>query len=96
MTNYPNLAFGDETSDTAFNPLSAINVGIIDNEGVVVGVVTLDELLRTGNSQEIWFQNYAGFGEIDYEFLIHDSDNVISKAAFWRQQQATEGKIGEG
>ena len=81
----------DPITNTSIEPLSAIKVGIIDEEdGAVLDVITLEELVRTANSQEIWMRNFAGFGEVEFELTVSNSDNLVNKVAYWRNQQRKE------
>lgn len=78
----------DQITNTSIEPLSAVKVGIIDEEnGTILALITLEELARTGNSQDIWMRNFAGFGEVQYELTVSNADNLINKVAHWRNQQ---------
>jgi hypothetical protein len=79
-------------TSTAAAPLSAINVGIINDQGFVVQVITLEELARTGNRQDFHMSNYAQFGEVEYEFTISDADNLSGKVAYLREQMKQAGR----
>ena len=68
-------------------PLSSINVGVINGDGIVQEVITLEELARVGCSQPIQMHNYANFGEVEYEFTVSDNFNLCDKVAYWREQQ---------
>ena len=81
----PNLE--DANLSTNAEPLAAINVGILDNEGFIQEIITLEELSRIGNSQPLNMHNYATFGDVEYEFTISDADNLCAKVAYLREQQ---------
>ena len=81
----PNLE--DAILSTNADPLKSINVGVLDNEGFIQQIITLEELSRIGNSQPLNMHNYASFGEVEYEFTISDPDNLCAKVAYLREQQ---------
>ena len=68
-------------------PLKAVNIGILNKNGRVFQVITLEELARVGCSQPLNMHNYGRFGEVEYEFTISDADNVSKKVAYWRERQ---------
>jgi hypothetical protein len=72
---------------TNADPLKPINVGILDKEGFIQEIITLEELSRIGNSQSVNMHNYGTFGEVEYEFTISDADNLCAKVAYLREQQ---------
>ena len=72
---------------TNADPLKAINVGVLDNEGFIQEIITLEELARVGNRQPLNMHNYATFGDVEYEFTISDADNLCAKVGFLRKQQ---------
>jgi hypothetical protein len=45
------------------------SVGVIDGRGNIVAIITLDELARTGISQELYFRNFEHFGAVEFELL---------------------------
>jgi hypothetical protein len=81
----PNLE--DANLSTNAEPLAAINVGVLDKEGFIQEIITLEELSRIGNSQPLNMHNYATFGDVEYEFTISDADNLCTKVAYLREQQ---------
>jgi hypothetical protein len=68
-------------------PLKAINVGILNREGFVDQIITLEELVRVGCSQPLQMHNYGNFGEVEYEFTIFNADSVSKQVAYWRERQ---------
>jgi hypothetical protein len=80
MTNHQIL-------NTSNRTLSRVRVGVIDDRGNVQAVITLEELARTGNTQEIWFYNIAGFGCMAFELLVSNADNLINKVEHLRRQR---------
>jgi hypothetical protein len=72
--------------------LKAINVGILNKQGFVDQVITLEELARVGNSQTLNMHNYGNFGEVECEFTIWDEDNISSKVAHLRAQTREQRK----
>jgi hypothetical protein len=44
-------------TNTNAEPLAAIKVGVLDNEGFVKAVITMEEFVRTADSQELYFHN---------------------------------------
>jgi len=77
----------DEILSTNPEPLKAIKIGIVNKNGSVDHVITLEELARVGSSQPLQMHNYANFGEVEYEFTIPDAGNISGKVAYLREQQ---------
>ena len=77
----------DAILHTNADPLKSINVGVLDNEGFIQEIITLEELARVGNSQPLNMHNYATFGDVEYEFTISDADNLCAKVAYLREQR---------
>jgi hypothetical protein len=50
-------------TDTPIEALSAINVSVINDEGSVEAVITLEELVRVAKSQHIYMHTKAPPGE---------------------------------
>jgi hypothetical protein len=36
--------------------------------------------------------NYANFGDLEFEFTISNTDNVVAKVAYWRKSAESQGK----
>jgi hypothetical protein len=86
----------DQITNTSIKQPCAVNVGIIDNQGAVKGVITLEELVRVGDSQEIYLRNYGLFGgEIEFELTVWDAEYLINKVAYLRNQQKIKEENGE-
>jgi hypothetical protein len=77
----------DDILHTNPQPLKAINIGILNENGFVDQVITLEELARVGNSQSLNMHNYRNFGGVECEFTISDEDNIASKVAHLRAQR---------
>jgi hypothetical protein len=86
----PNLE--DANLSTNAEPLAAINVGVLDNEGFIQEIITLEELSRVGSSQPLNMHNYGTFGEVEYELTISDADNLCAKVAYLREQRKDLGE----
>ena len=80
-------------TNTPVEALSAINVGVIKEEGRLEATITLEEFLRVAKSQHICAHTNAR-GEINFDLTISNTDNIIDKVKEWREQQ--EKKIGSG
>ena len=74
-------------TDIQTAPLSAIKIGVIDENGRVEATITLEEFLRLAKSQPIFFHTKAPPGAINFDFTIANTDNIISKVEEWRKQQ---------
>jgi hypothetical protein len=72
--------------NTSAEPLSKINVGIMDDNGNIEQVITLEELVRIGGPQDIWMYNSAPCDEVACEFIVSKANNVGERVAHWRQQ----------
>jgi hypothetical protein len=60
--------------------LSAINVGVINEQGTLEATISFEEFLRFAKSQHIYFHTNAPHGELDFDLTISNADNVIDKA----------------
>ena len=74
-------------TNTPIEALSAINVGVINQQGTLEATITLEEFLRFAKSQHIYFHTNAPRGELDFDLTISNTDNVIDKVQEWRKQQ---------
>ena len=82
-------------TNTPIEALSAINVGVINDEGILEAVITLEELVRVAKSQHIYMHTNAPRGEIDFDLSTSNTDNIIAKVADRRkQQQKTDARGG--
>ena len=82
-------------TDAPIEALSAINVGVVNDEGLLEAVITLEEFLRVAKSQHIYMHTNAPRGEIDFDLTTSNTDNIIAKVADWREQQQEKVKISE-
>jgi hypothetical protein len=73
--------------DTPVEALSAINVSVINDEGSVEAVITLEELVRVAKSQHIYMHTKAPRGVIDFDLITSNTDNLIAKVEDWRKQK---------
>ena len=73
-------------TNTPVEALSAINVGVIKEEGRLEATITLEEFLRVAKSQHICAHTNAR-GEINFDLTISNTDNIIDKVKEWREQQ---------
>ena len=81
-------------TNTPIEALSAINVGIINDEGSLEAVITLEEFVRVAKSQHIYMHTNAPRGEIDFDLTTSNTDNIIAKVADWRKQQQQDDRGG--
>ena len=82
-------------TDAPIEALSAINVGVVNDEGLLEAVITLEEFVRVAKSQHIYMHTNAPRGEIDFDLTTSNTDNIIAKVADWREQQQEKVKISE-
>ena len=90
--NSQQLDLEDEILSTNAEPLKAIKVGIINQNGDIGEIITLEELARVGNSQSLNMHNYANFGGVEYQFTISDADKISNKVADLRERQERQQK----
>ena len=81
-------------TNTPIEALSAINVGVINDEGSLEAVITLEEFVRVAKSQHIYMHTNAPRGEIDFDLTTSNTDNIIAKVADWRKQQQQDDRGG--
>ena len=81
-------------TNTPIEALSAINVGVINDEGSLEAVITLEEFVRVAKSQHIYMHTNAQRGEIDFDLTTSNTDNIIAKVADWRKQQQQDDRGG--
>jgi hypothetical protein len=74
-------------TSTLIDALSAINVGVINEQGTLEATISFEEFLRFAKSQHIYFHTNAPRGELDFDLTISNTDNVIDKVQEWRKQQ---------
>jgi hypothetical protein len=74
-------------TNTPIEALSAINVGVINDEGSLAAVITLEEFVRVAKSQHIYMHTEAQYGEIGFDLTTSNTDNIIDKVKEWRAQQ---------
>lgn len=74
-------------TNTPVEALSAINVGVINEEGRLEATITLEEFLRVAKSQHIYVHTNAQRGEINFDLTISNTDNIIDKVKEWRERQ---------
>ena len=74
-------------TNTPIEALSAINVSVVNDQGLLEAVVTLEEFVRVAKSQHIYMHTNAPRGEIDFDLTISNTDNIIAKVANWRKEQ---------
>ena len=67
--------------------LSAIKIGVINEQGRIEAIITLEEFLRLAKSQPIFFHTNAPPGAINFDLTISNTDNIINKVEGWRKQQ---------
>ena len=81
-------------TNTPTEALAAINVGVINDEGSLEAVITLEEFVRVARSQHIYMHTNAPRGEIDFDLTTSNTDNIIAKVADWRKQQQQDDRDG--
>ena len=81
-------------TNTPIEALSAINVGVINDEGSLEAIITLEEFVRVAKSQHIYMHTNAPRGEIDFDLTTSNTDNIIAKVADWRKQQQQDDRGG--
>jgi hypothetical protein len=74
-------------TSTPIDALSAINVGVINEQGTLEATISFEEFLRFAKSQHIYFHTNAPSGELDFDLTISNTDNVIDKVQEWRKQR---------
>ena len=74
-------------TNTPTEALAAINVGVINDEGSLEAVITLEKFVRVARSQHIYMHTNAPRGEIDFDLTTSNTDNIVAKVADWRKQQ---------
>ena len=74
-------------TNTPIEALSAINVGVVNDQGLLEAVITLEEFVRVAKSQHIYMHTNAPRGEIDFDLTTSNTDNIIAKVADWRKEQ---------
>jgi hypothetical protein len=82
-------------TNTPIEALSAINVGVINDEGSLEAIITFEELVRVSKSQNIYMHTKAPRGEIDFDLTTSNTDNIIAKVADWRKQQQKKVEVTE-
>ena len=88
MNSTFNPTLEDAILTTNADQLRSIKVGIINESGFVLEVITLEELARYGCNQELFMHNYAQTGEVECEFTVcAKADKLLTKIAYFRQQQ---------
>jgi hypothetical protein len=95
MNGSPELDFDDSILSTNAEPLAAINVGILDKDGIIRQVITLEELVLVGDSQTLNLHNYGNLGDVEYEFTVSDAEYLRAKVAYLRErrEKQLEGNI---
>jgi len=81
-------------TNTPIEALSAINVGVVNDQGLLEAVITLEEFVRVAKSQHIYMHTNAPRGEIDFDLTTSNTDNIIAKVADWRKQQQQNDRGG--
>ena len=81
-------------TNTPIEALSAINVGVINDEGSLEAIITLEEFVRVAKSQHIYMHTNAPRGKIDFDLTTSNTDNIIAKVADWREQQQQDDRGG--
>ena len=81
-------------TNTPTEALAAINVGVINDEGSLEVVITLEEFVRVARSQHIYMHTNAPRGEIDFDLTTSNTDNIVAKVADWRKQQQQDNPGG--
>jgi hypothetical protein len=79
-------------TNTPTEALAAINVSVINDEGSVEAVITLEEFVRVARSQHIYMHTNAPRGEIDFDLTTSNTDNIVAKVADWRKQQQQDDR----
>jgi hypothetical protein len=67
--------------------LSAIKIGVINEQGRIEATITFEEFLRLAKSRPIFFHKNAPPGAINFDLTISNTDNIIGKVDEWRKQQ---------
>jgi hypothetical protein len=81
-------------TNTPIEALSAINVGVVNDQGLLEAVITLEEFVRVAKSQHIYMHTNAPRGEIDFDLTTSNTDNIIAKVADRRKQQQQDDRGG--
>ena len=80
-------------TNTQIETLSAINVGVVNDEGCLEATITLAEFLRVAKSQHIYVHTNASRGEIDFDLTVSNTDNIIGKVEEWRKRQQKKVEV---
>jgi hypothetical protein len=88
-SQHPDLE--DAILSTNAEPLAAVNVGILDKDGFIQEVITLEELMLVGDDQTLNLHNYANLGDVEYELTISDADYLCAKVAYLREERKRQG-----
>ena len=80
-------------TNTQIETLSAINVGVVNDEGCLEATITLEEFLRVAKSQHIYVHTNASRGEIDFDLTVSNTDNIIGKVEEWRKRQQKKVEV---
>ena len=80
-------------TNTPTEALAAINVGVINDDGSLEAVITLEEFVRVARSQHIYMHTNAPCGEIDFDLTTSNTDNIVAKVADWRKQQQQDDRV---
>jgi hypothetical protein len=67
-------------TNATIEALSAINVGVITEQGTLEATITFEEILRFAKSQHIYMYTKAPRGEIDFDLTTSNTDNIIATA----------------
>jgi hypothetical protein len=81
------------SSDIQVKELSAINVGVLNDDGRLEAAITLEEFLRVARSQSVFFHTKAPPGEIKFDLMISNTDNIIGKVEDWRKKQRKKVEV---
>jgi hypothetical protein len=74
-------------TNATIEALAAINVGVINIEGRLEGIITLEEFVRIAKSQHVFMHTNAKQGEIGFDLSVSNTGNIIAKVEAWRKQQ---------
>jgi hypothetical protein len=62
------------------NTNKQIEVGLYDrNTGDITQVVSLDDLIATGDSYELSLRNFSNLGSNDYELVVENEPQIAEK-----------------
>ena len=67
-------------------------VHILDRDSEIAETITLYDLISTGDSYTIGLVNYGKIGSEDFELIVYNQPNLLTKVEIARKKRAHESK----